>query len=800
MPEPASLPPLRLYPYACTRARPVARTRRSRAAHRILHAILWVPLLVLAPGRDHLLAYCVSSIETYAIFQCAHRGYFAPVPPPHTPSSVKGVFWQIGFGNGTVNTGLGSDGTGFSSSVFNGNDSGTFPVNFLDAAATFPAVGFPPDSICLGSNNWANSGIDGCCDNPRPAAPFAYTNAYSGLGPYSYPSDDNVLNPYFGTFQSAQGFPGYFSLASIMDYPTAVLAKTPGDEYFAIAAVTIMSRGNNGVTTRTDCSSASPANPAACDMRQGEWSLGTVTNGLPNAIPGEADKRNVVPWQRPPVAVVGSTTAAAGGDPAGAVSVDLSWPAVGINHDGRSVPSNNPTLATRNPGQPRDPSAAPGVGVVDLLGRFGLVMYQIQVAARADLDFKSISRTVDCPGDPACSSPTSATLTLGPSQCVRIRTLFGTRPRTMTYGSPACRLGRCGDVGYGVNGSRTCIDSCTPDPGGETCNGFDDDCDDQVDEDFPIGRDCEGIGECGPGTLECSFTNPRATQCSTEPGGWQDQSESEICDGLDNDCSGVTDGFPVACGLGACASTGICNGGLDSCTPGAPSDEVCDTLDNDCDGRTDEDFALGEDCEAVGVCGKGLTECVPGSVNLICSTAPGGTEDRSSEEICDDLDNDCDATTDEGFVLGEPCEGMGVCGAGVTECTPETVGAICSTAPGGSADQSSPEICDGLDNDCEGSKDAFPTKCGQGACARSGLCTAGKDSCLPGQPAAETCDALDHDCDGVPSNPTKKDQDNDRVDDGCDNCPAHSNPGQEDGDGDGMGNACEPPVVMLSYM
>ncbi len=171
-----------------------------------------------------------------------------------------------------------------------------------------------------------------------------------------------------------------------------------------------------------------------------------------------------------------------------------------------------------------------------------------------------------------------------------------------------------------------------------------------------ICNDNDGDGYGSPGDPTCPGGS--ATDCNDADGAVH-PGAAELCDNVDNDCNGSVDGFATACGTGACARTGSCTAGTDSCAPGAPSAETCDNIDNNCDGTVDG-FAttcgLGP-CAAAGSCVAGHDSCTPGP---------------SSPETCDNIDNNCDGTVD-GFAttcgLG-PCAAAGSCVAGHDSCTP----------------------------------------------------------------------------------------------------------------------------------
>ncbi len=118
-------------------------------------------------------------------------------------------------------------------------------------------------------------------------------------------------------------------------------------------------------------------------------------------------------------------------------------------------------------------------------------------------------------------------------------------------------------------------------------------------------------------------------------------------------------------------------------------------------------------------------------------------------EVCDGIDNDCDGVVDR---LYQSCNS--VCGGGYQTCT-SGKWTECN------APQPSEEVCDGKDNDCNGLvDDALPiapcysrdlSELQSGQC-RFGLlrCVAGIMACVGEiDPQPETCNGLDDDCNGV---------------------------------------------------
>jgi hypothetical protein len=361
---------------------------------------------------------------------------------------------------------------------------------------------------------------------------------------------------------------------------------------------------------------------------------------------------------------------------------------------------------------------------------------------------------------------------------------------TKQCGSDGCG-GLCGQCvsGYECSALGTCVCAVMGDDA--DCNGVDDDCNGAVDDHFPVQATTCGKGVCeGTGERGCADGQIIDSCLAGEPSG-----DDANCDGLDDDCDGAMDehfvSAPTACGIGACAQVGqtLCIGGeeSDSCLAAAPADEECNGVDDDCDGLTDgDDQTLATTaCEKQqGVCAgaqKPAVLCVDGAWRP-CDEAIYLAHDPTyepDEATCDDLDNDCDGISEpaEATLVAPDCENqVGVCSGCKKLSSMCSGGAWQACGPTHyqtcSADYQTPETsCDGEDNDCDGVAEASEETLAVPDCeSQAGVCSGCKKSpamCVGGlwQTCSEAdryrqcnaiyaasevrCDNKDEDCNGL---------------------------------------------------
>ncbi len=287
-----------------------------------------------------------------------------------------------------------------------------------------------------------------------------------------------------------------------------------------------------------------------------------------------------------------------------------------------------------------------------------------------------------------------------------------------------------------------------------------------------VGSTGLGVDEDGDGFVESTECNDR--DASVNPG------VVELCDGIDNDCDGeidegVTttfyedadgDGFgdagsevqSCATAAGLVTNDSDCDDTDAALHPGAS--ETCDGIDNDCDGETDEDgqrvWYVDADGDGWGDRDATIEDCAQPSG---ATSEAGDCDDADpdawpgNEEVCDEIDNDCDGEVDEGvrtiWYLDSDGDGYGVSGSTAESCEPlegyaEEDGDCddedVAFHPG--AEES--DCTDPNDYNCDGSV-GYSDNDGDGWAA----CEECDDAASAINPdAVEVCNELDDDCDG----------------------------------------------------
>lgn len=172
------------------------------------------------------------------------------------------------------------------------------------------------------------------------------------------------------------------------------------------------------------------------------------------------------------------------------------------------------------------------------------------------------------------------------------------------------------------------------------------------------------------GTVDMVNNQIKNLQDPTDP---QDAATKAFVESLFS-CDGA--GQSCVVGLGECQNSGInvCVMGSAQCTvsAGASSPEICDSLDNDCDGTSDEDFpTVGDSCSVgLGICqSNGNLVCSQDKTAVECDAVPGTPQN----EICNNLDEDCNGLVDDNCVLCDPLNPEPVCGANMA-CLPRQAG------------------------------------------------------------------------------------------------------------------------------
>lgn len=272
---------------------------------------------------------------------------------------------------------------------------------------------------------------------------------------------------------------------------------------------------------------------------------------------------------------------------------------------------------------------------------------------------------------------------------------------------------------------------------------------------------CNGIpiGECSDFPYETCDSSCTATDVAF--------SETSCTDGKDNNCNGKTDTYDFGCCIdtdkdgwnatagGVCGPIADCNDATNKVYPGAT--EVCDGKDNDCNSNTADSSGevASNASNTKGVCAGQKRICSKGAWQ-----DPDYTQTvvgyEANEITCNGIDDDCDGQTDENIIESQTC-GIGICtgGAQTRTCAAGAFGAwsACSTDS-----RKTNEICNGLDDNCDGAIDETFDLDGDGYFSGAGCaqtysildCNDNNAGINPNPKTSEICiGGVDEDCNGL---------------------------------------------------